>query len=90
MNANISSEQKFVSKINMILAKIQSEGTINRFVLCRMTNTTPRQYSSIHPYLAEAYPDKISFDEKTKNWTWVAKERNEVPKSLNEALVENG
>ena len=81
----MSSEQKFISKVNLILRTIEKERTINRFVLCRQTNMTPRQYSSLHGYLQEGYADKITFDDKTKIWSWIGK-APEPPKTLEEAL----
>lgn len=69
-----SSESKFIHKINMILNKIKEEKSINRFVLCRLLNITPKQYELLHPYLVEAYQDKIEFNPNGKMWSWVEKD----------------
>ena len=74
MNQRIqTSETKFLYRVNNILQTIEKNSPINRFALCRMLNITPKQYELLHPYLVEAYPDKLEFSTTTKQWTWKAK-----------------
>lgn len=84
----MSSEAKFTHRVNMVLDKIQQNSPINRYVLCRMLQITPKQYESMHPYLVEAYQDKIEFSNVGKTWTWIG-EAPKMPETLEEALKDN-
>ena len=72
MNENIQThETKFLYRINKILEIIKQNSPINRFVVCRMLKITPKQYELLHPYLAEAYSDKIEYNRNSREWYWL-------------------
>lgn len=68
-----TSQTKFLYRIAKILETIQENTPLNRFVLCRILNITPKQYESIHPYLVEAYGDKIEYNVNSRKWVWIEK-----------------
>ena len=69
-----SSNQKFLFLVNKYLQKVKEEGTINKFVVCRLLMITPRQYESMHSYLKDGYADKMEYNDGKREWTWIEKE----------------
>lgn len=68
------SNAKFLFRVNKYLEIVKEHKTINRFVVCRLLMITPKQYELLHPYLVEAYADKIEYNPNRKEWTWIEKE----------------
>ena len=80
MNTNQTTQTKFLFRINKILDTIEENTPINRFVVCRILNITPKQYELLHPYLVEAYADKIEFNSNDKKWYWIEKQKKKSGK----------
>lgn len=67
----VNRTENTLKMIDIFLNTIRTWGTINRYEAAVKAGMTPRQYKDFHQYFLEGHKDVISYDEKTKRWTWI-------------------